>query len=671
MNKLIEDLITKQKYEEALSSTTEYELLQPGDSDIYTYRFLCYIGIGNNELALQYAKKAVKEQPYVADVHYNCAYAYEINNYLYEAYEQYAIVSEMISYGNRSDVSLNDIAINVKRLLGQVLNSVQINMLYKHKLDYVVDNNKYMFGVLQSEFHSGVDIIGSEYMDYMCLDKMYVGCTGLKCSYDVLYCGELRADTIHSRAELQRVSDVLHNKKIICEYESFVPVIAEEQGNILWTINEGDRQALVPYNSSYQYVNYRVPKGITELSSDMEFRGGEVIPIYHDPNRKKLVLNIFVDGLSETVLGERFNELMPHTYRFFKKGLVCTNTHTAGDWTFPSVASIVTGQTLANHKMLHSKILRKIDINTPILFEYFKDAGYNTTKIGGNWRVAPNYGYARGMNRVKYQNMHRGYNVEEVVADVEEQMHSMRDTDQFIWMEIGELHLIADEIYNAPFQSEFMVWENEHYNGKINSVKQNYDETKIKYYKKQIEYIDRRLAGLYQYIEENYKDEEIIVSLFADHGQGYLIKPQDEFLCDERSKIAFMFRGSNVSGVTDEIISSCDYSGIMCKLAGIDYDYSKTDANLPAVFGGSSERDFCITESIHVGDPYQIVLNGKDFKFYLKGFENVNTECRIPLNDFKTMLLDNNGNEIHDKERISYYTEWCLKHISSCRIFDN
>uniref|UniRef100_UPI00402A06FB hypothetical protein n=1 Tax=Lachnospira sp. TaxID=2049031 RepID=UPI00402A06FB len=102
-----------------------------------------------------------------------------------------------------------------------------------------------------------------------------------------------------------------------------------------------------------------------------------------------------------------------------------------------------------------------------------------------------------------------------------------------------------------------------------------------------------------------------------------------------------------------------------------DYDYSKTDANLPAVFGGSSERDFCITESIHVGDPYQIVLNGKDFKFYLKGFENVNTECRIPLNDFKTKLLDNNGNEIHDKETISYYTEWCLKHISTCRIFDN
>lgn len=670
MNKLIEELITEQKYEEALSSIDAYESFQIGDSDIYTYRFLYYLGIGNNGLALQYAKKAVKEQPYVADVHYNCAYAYEINNHLYEAYEQYIIAYQIISYGNKSDITLDEAFADVQRVLELVLDSVKNKSLDKHKLDYIVDNNKYLFGVLQSEFYLDADIIGTEYMDYITLDKMYVGCDGLKSSCD-LYIGELKKDTVHSRAELQRVSDVLHNKKIMCEQESFVPVISDNQDNIVWTINEKDKLAVVPYKSPYQYVNYRVPKGITELSSDIGFRVGEIIPIYHDPNRKKLVLNIFIDGLSETVLGEHFNELMPHTYKFFKKGLVCINTHTAGDWTFPSVASIVTGQALSNHKMLHSKILRKIDIDTPILFEYFKNAGYNTTKIGGNWRVAPNYGYARGMNRVKYQNMFRGYNVEDVVADVEEQMHSMSDTDQFIWMEIGELHLIADEIYNAPFQSEFMVWENEHYNGKINSVKQNYDETKIKYYKKQIEYIDRRLAGLYQYIEENYKDEDIVVSLFADHGQGYLIKPEDEFLCDERSKVAFMFRGSNVSGVTDEVISSCDYSGIMCKLAGIDYDYSNTDANLPVVFGGSSERSFCVTESIHVGDPYQIVLNGKDFKFYLKGFENVNAECRVPLNDFKTILLDNNGNEIYDKARISYYTEWCLKHISSCRIFDN
>ena len=71
-------------------------------------------------------------------------------------------------------------------------------------------------------------------------------------------------------------------------------------------------------------------------------------------------------------------------------------------------------------------------------------------------------------------------------------------------MEIGELHLIADEYNVAPLQEQFMIWENDNTKGKINSVKQEYDETKRKYYLKQIEYVDRKLAGLYQYIENNH-----------------------------------------------------------------------------------------------------------------------------------------------------------------------
>ncbi len=672
MKAKIEGLIEKQEYDKALKEIVNYELENVGDTDIYTYKFLCNLGIGNNEQALNFAKQAVKEQPYVADVHYNCAYAYHVNGYLYEAYEQYVITSEIISAGNESNVPLENVLENAKVLLNAILDSAEnmkVDRIHKHMLDYIVNNKRYMFGVICPEFHADVNVIGLEYMDYIGQDKMYIGCTGLKSSYDY-YCGELEENTINSRAELQRASDPISNINIKCDKESFVPIISDRYAKINWKFEDG-RDVTIDYNSPYQYVNYRIPKGIVDISSENKFRIGEIIPICHSKDRKKLVLNIFIDGLSETVLGEHFKELMPYTYKFFRKGIECTNVHTAGDWTFPSIAAITTGQTLPSHKMLHSKILRKIDESTPMLFEYFKKAGYNTTKIGGNWRIAPNYGYARGMNRVKYQNMYKGYSAQDVIADVEEQIHCMRETDQFIWMEIGELHLIADELNSAPVKSEFMVWENENYSGKINSVKQTYDETKIKYYKKQIEYIDRRLAGLYLYIEDNYKDEDIVVSLFADHGQGFLVKPDDEFLCDERSKIAFMFRGGNVTGETNEVISSCDYSGIMCNLAGIDYDYSKTDANLPLVFGGEQEREFCVTESIHVGDPYQILLNGKDFKFYLKGVENVTSECRVPLNEYETALWDNSGNRIYDEQLINYYTSWCLKHISSCRIFNN
>lgn len=78
-------------------------------------------------------------------------------------------------------------------------------------------------------------------------------------------------------------------------------------------------------------------------------------------------------------------------------------------------------------------------------------------------------------------------------------------------------------------------------------------------------------------------------------------------MSNERTNIAFMFKNGELEGETDEIISACDYSGILCKLAGMVYNYSGTDANLPLSFEEQSEREFCVTESIHVGDPYEIV----------------------------------------------------------------
>ena len=77
--------------------------------------------------------------------------------------------------------------------------------------------------------------------------------------------------------------------------------------------------------------------------------------------------------------------------------------------------------------------------------------------------------------------------------------------------------------------------------------------------------------------ENNFEENEIVITLFADHGQGYLVRPEEEFLCDERTKIAFMTKGGGVSGKTEELISACDYTPIICKLAGIEYNYENTD----------------------------------------------------------------------------------------------
>lgn len=673
MNGKIEQLIMNGKYQEAWIAIAEYEKEYPFDADMDTYRVLCLNNAGEHQMALQYAYRAVQNQPYVADAHCNCGYAFELCENYFQAYEQYAVAKELALGGNPIGVPIEKIEESMQQILNIIMNRAQLGETDdietdKRWINYIANMDRINWGIRKPVFHDGTNMIAQKYNDYPGLPEIFAGITGMQSAYHMI-CNKLYVNTIMEETDLQRTYAMGSNIEIESDTECFVPLIMDRPGRLC--VQTEKKQAEIEYNSPLQYINYRVPKGKVLISSeDREFRLGEMVPIIHDRKRKPLILNIFVDGLSQTVLENHMEMLMPNTYRFFREGMICTNAHTAGDWTFPSIASIVTGQTMANHKMLHSKLLRKIDAETPILFEYFKNAGYNTTKIGGNWRIAPNYGYARGMNRVHYQHMYEGFPIEKVVSEVEEQIHTMRETDQFIWMEIGELHLIADEYNVAPLQGQFMIWENDNTKGKINSVKQEYDETKRKYYLKQIEYVDRKLAGLYQYLN-NFEENEIVITLFADHGQGYLVRPEEEFLCDERTKIAFMTKGGGVSGKTEELISACDYTPIICKLAGIEYNYENTDASLPVVYGGEKEREFTVTESIHVGDPYQILLNGRDFTFYLKGIEKVTSECRVPLDTYEVKLSDKNGNILHDKDKINYYTKWCLDHIGSCRIYNN
>lgn len=588
MNGKIEQLIMNGKYQEAWIAIAEYEKEYPFDADMDTYRVLCLNNAGEHQMALQYAYRAVQNQPYVADAHCNCGYAFELCENYFQAYEQYAVAKELALGGNPIGVPIEKIEESMQQILNIIMNRAQLGETDdietdKRWINYIANMDRINWGIRKPVFHDGTNMIAQKYNDYPGLPEIFAGITGMQSAYHMI-CNKLYVNTIMEETDLQRTYAMGSNIEIESDTECFVPLIMDRPGRLC--VQTEKKQAEIEYNSPLQYINYRVPKGKVLISSeDREFRLGEMVPIIHDRKRKPLILNIFVDGLSQTVLENHMEMLMPNTYRFFREGMICTNAHTAGDWTFPSIASIVTGQTMANHKMLHSKLLRKIDAETPILFEYFKNAGYNTTKIGGNWRIAPNYGYARGMNRVHYQHMYEGFPIEKVVSEVEEQIHTMRETDQFIWMEIGELHLIADEYNVAPLQGQFMIWENDNTKGKINSVKQEYDETKRKYYLKQIEYVDRKLAGLYQYIENNFEENEIVITLFADHGQGYLVRPEEEFLCDERTKIAFMTKGGGVSGKTEELISACDYTPIICKLAGIEYNYENTDASLPVVYG--------------------------------------------------------------------------------------
>ena len=61
-----------------------------------------------------------------------------------------------------------------------------------------------------------------------------------------------------------------------------------------------------------------------------------------------------------------------------------------------------------------------------------------------------------------------------------------------------------------------------------------------------LQYMDRYLGMLFSYLEHTYKENEIVVALFSDHGQGYLIPENGQFLGPERTNVHLCFEMDNI-----------------------------------------------------------------------------------------------------------------------------
>ena len=83
----------------------------------------------------------------------------------------------------------------------------------------------------------------------------------------------------------------------------------------------------------------------------------------------------------------------------------------------------------------------------------------------------------------------------------------MKDTNQFVWMCIGDLHDIADGFDMIPnVQKNIVIEDYEVEEAGKTSVKQAYSKKKRAKYVALLKYIDQALKELFDYIEINYRD---------------------------------------------------------------------------------------------------------------------------------------------------------------------
>ncbi len=689
MNGSIEKLIEIGDVDNLEQSIREYEKTNPYDADIYSYKLTLSLIKNDPDSAYRYAVENVRKYPLSADAIYYLAYVEELKKEYVMAYYHYKraafIYGKCDPEAEKSKQS-EEHAEEMLKLFDDYIASGHAGreelIRQRDLFNAVAEMDFHDYGLTEDMYKSCLSVIGS-FVQISLSERRYVGlhddCWN---RFDWATNGFdpetefYEMDLLHNKGEFLNVTEGDHflvEDNGVPDEADFLISIASDDRNNGHRFKRGDGSCLVAqyYDKSFGY--YRV-KNHTEIISNNTSFYGHPVPLVSSPKRKKLVMSIFVDGLSgELLRGENLEKYMPNTYGFFSKGTICENVYACGDWTYPSIANIETGLYTKNHMMIHPQISISMPEDIKTLDERYHDEGYYTARLNGDWRIVPDYGYSRGVDRYLYRHATSGYAVDDVITDAVDHISTFEETDQYLWISLGDLHNVADGFDLPMFVQSSLKLEDRIYEPRsITSVKTDYSTAKINQYIEYMKYVDRWLKVLYDLITEKYRDEDIVISLFSDHGQGYLVPDDKHFFSKGRSKVAFMFRGADIpEGVrSDEVISTVDYYSVMSGLCGLGSDVH-TDGQLPVLFGGDREREYAISESIHPHDNYQAAVNFKDGCFYFINPVETNDEGRFPLADYSCWLEDLDGNILEDEDRKKHYLDMILKHIAPLLIYES
>lgn len=675
LKKQIEQFYGDNEVENAFLLLEKYQQDYPHDRDLWFYQCVGYMMVGELDKAQKIAGKCVRRFPTSYEAYYYLGSVYQAQGNIIDAMKSYEIA---LFLNTCFDIGQTDIMQDIHSQIDTISPMLENEM--QCYIDVGDENNiiksfsflkrkDTVWGKYEKAPRS-IDklIIGTEYW-VSDNDRRFVGIYRVPDSY---FIGEKNMSLVRTPAEFLKFSKCGKEIVVNCNAEEcLLPIASVKDDNQLYF-----RQCNHQYNISQTYAKrfnyYRVKKD-TVVNSLYPAYYGYPIPLGHDKKRRKLVLSFFVDGLAQEIInGDDFKTLMPNTYAFFSKGTICTNTYSCSEWTFPSLATYESGLNTLNHMMFHNTIDGELPQDIPTLSEYFKKAGYYTSKLDGDWRCIYSYGFARGVDQYVYHIQQMGSRAEQEIINVIEHLETFKETDQYLWMTVGDLHDVADGIDPSLAVQKDLTLDERSYEGKgKTSVKQHTSWRKSEVYKKTARYFDMLFGLLYSYIQNNYSDDEILISLFADHGQGYLVPEDKHFLSKERTKVAFMFRGNSVPvQVTDEIMSTADYLPIMCKLADIPLADVAIDGRLPQAFGGEDTREFAITECLHPGDTYSAVANSSEYEIYFDNGEKTDEEGRFHLTDYTTYGYYRNGEKVIDQQLLDRFEKMFIDRIAERIIYE-
>lgn len=465
------------------------------------------------------------------------------------------------------------------------------------------------------------------------LVNIYKGYTALDLNLSVRY--YLKTETILGN----------HHRyiRLKLDKDSYLPISGDFEKDFLEITDPNNNKVSINANHFQSHrINYlNLSAGEYRIKSKKEFFIGKPIE-QEEKEKNKIVIILYIDGLSQLFLEKHgLENLMPNTARYFQNGYWNQNCYTTSDWTYPSVASIYTGQLALRHKVYHPNVNLAINKRGEMFTTKFKEHGLFTTQLNNNWRITPSSGYIEDFDRTVYQNFRGGFAVAEVLGEAMEHLAAFPKKDHYLWVGIEDLHDIADGFNQDLYQQTHLTLEERAMNEMAEiSVNAEFSNDKLVKYKNQLKRIDMYLESFYHFLNTNYVNDDVYVAIISDHGQGY-IENNGVFLSEGRRRVPFIFKGPNVPNkVSHELMSITDYFPTILTAIGADSQMATSyDATILKDFGGAG-REKAITETLHPENPYRIAITEGNFIFRLSTVEKARGDGLINLEQVEVELLD-------------------------------
>ena len=355
-------------------------------------------------------------------------------------------------------------------------------------------------------------------------------------------------------------------------------------------------------NKNY-YLHLKKNENVDIESKNKILSGNFIKKNNFDSKKIKLNLIIFIDALTNklTENKELFEKIMPNTKKFFSDGIYFSQHHSNSEWSLPSAANFFTGLNLEKHKIFHNSKHQKLNENIKTMGEIFSENNFVTFKINGSHRISPSYGFAKGFDRSLYQLNMKSH---DTIAHFKNFDEVFKNTNKFVWLTFFDVHGTGAPDY---YENE-LIGNNLFLDKKIKkkSVHLDKDNAAVNTYFEKCKFLDYQLKILYDHIEKEYQNNEILISLVTDHGVSFF-DDDKKLLGDQRVRIPWFIKGGNLNNLNNtgnEITENIDVMKSILELNKINSDNYQLDGNLPKILGGK-EKDYSISQSLYPEATYK------------------------------------------------------------------